>query len=472
MCGIAGIVERGRVADRDVVLAMTRAVAHRGPDGEGVYLAGPVGLGNRRLAVIDLSEAADQPMATNDGSLVITYSGEVYNYRELRVELEALGRRFRSHSDTEVVLQAYAEWGPQSVQRLNGMFAFAIWDAPSRALFLARDRYGIKPLYYTRVGDAFLFASEIKSFLEVPRFRVGVSLPHLLEYFTFQNLFGDGTLFEGVRMLPQGHHLTLDERGERLERYWDFDFGEPTNSRVSDGEYGEELDRLLHAAVDRQLVSDVPVGAYLSGGLDSGSITAIAARSLPFLSTFTAGFDLTSASGLEVAFDERAKAERMSYLFGTEHYEAVLKAGDMIRCLPALVWHLEDLRVGQSYPNYYVARLAGKFVKVVLTGTGGDEMFAGYPWRYYRAVVNEDFDHYVQKYFGFWSRLLPQAALERFFRPHVRDAVRHVSTMDVFRRGLPENGRVPTTAEEYVNYSLYLEAKTFLHGLLIVDDKL
>ena len=204
--------------------------------------------------------------------------------------------------------------------------------------------------------------------------------------------------------------------------------------------------------------------------MDSGSITAVAARTLPHLSTFTGGFDLTSASGMELAWDEREKAEAMSYVFGTEQYETVLKAGDMERCLPALTWHLEDPRVGQSYPNYYIARLASKFVKVALSGAGGDELFAGYPWRYYRALGADDFDDYVAKYYGFWHRLIPNSVIERFFAPDVWREVAEIRTIDLFRAVLPP--REPRSAEEYVNHALHLEAKTFLHGLLLVEDKL
>jgi asparagine synthase (glutamine-hydrolysing) len=450
---------------------MTRVIAHRGPDDEGTWVEGPVGLGNRRLAIIDLSPAGHQPMADGDGSLVITYNGELYNFRELRGELERLGHRFSSHTDTEVVLRAYKAWGPRCLERFNGMFGFAIWDGRRRELFLARDRYGIKPLYYASASGQFVFGSEIKSLLKHPGLKAEVSLPHLLEYFTFQNLFSDGTLFEGVRLLPPGHFMVVGHEGIRIERYWDFHFVEDDRGS-SDEEFAEELNRLFRQAVERQLVSDVPVGAYLSGGMDSGSITAIAARSLPYLATFTGGFDLTSISGLETAFDERRKAEAMSYLFKTEHYETVLKAGDMERCLAALVWHLEDPRVGQSYPNYYVSRLASKFVKVVLSGGGGDELFAGYPWRYYRAVVNDDLEHYVEKYYRFWHRLIPNRYMPELFRPELWAEVKDYRTIDVFRTQLPDHAHPPESPEEYVNHSLYLEAKTFLHGLLLVEDKL
>ncbi len=406
---------------------------------------------------------------------MISYNGEVYNFRELRKELEALGRQFRSTSDTEVVLAAWEEWSDGALCRLNGMFAFALWDRERRELVLARDRYGIKPIYYAERDSCFLFGSEVKALLVHPDMRVEVDQEALLEYFTFQNFFTDRTLFAGVHLLPAGTLMKISPRGGSWKtsgptRYWDFDFREPTH-RADEQEYVEELDRLFQQAVKRQLVSDVEVGSYLSGGVDSGSITALAARDFPYLKTFTCGFDLSSASGLELAFDERAKAERMSYLFKTEHYEMVLKAGDMERAMPRLVRHLEEPRVGQSYPNFYIAQLASKFVKVSLAGTGGDELFGGYPWRYYRAVVNDDFEHYVDKYYAFWQRLVPNTTVQALFQP-IWNSVKHVWTRDIFRNVFAKHANRLTQPEDYVNHSLYLEAKTFLHGLLIMEDKL
>jgi asparagine synthase (glutamine-hydrolysing) len=474
VCGIAGALDRsGAPVPIALLRRMGDAIAHRGPDDEGQLADGPVGLANRRLSIIDLSAHGHMPMASASGRAVITYNGEIYNYRELRAELERAGHRFLSDTDTEVALVAYEHWGPACVERFNGMFALAIWDRERRELFLARDRYGIKPLYVAEAGPLLLFGSEVKSLLEHPALPARVSMPHLLEYFTFQNIFTDGTLFEGVRLLPAGHRAVVRADGGELrpERWWDWDFREP-ESPADPREYAEELDRLFTQAVERQLVADVPVGAHLSGGMDSGSITAIAARALPWLNTFTVGFDMTSAGGLEVGDeDERRKAEAMSYLFRTEHYEAVLKSGDMERCMHSLVWHLEDPRVGQSYPNYYVSRLASKFVKVVLAGSGGDELFAGYPWRYYRAVVNDDFDHYVQKYYAFWNRLVPDEQRASFFAPSVWSEVRDISTTDIFRSAFGEM-RAPESPEDYVNHSLTLEARTFLHGLFVVEDKL
>jgi asparagine synthase (glutamine-hydrolysing) len=474
MCGITGIYNLdGDPAPASILGRMTDAVAHRGPDGEGRHIDGPLGFGHRRLAIIDLTSAGHQPMQTGDGRYVLNYNGEVYNYRELRGELEALGNRFRSQTDTEVVLKALAQWGvEEGLLRLNGMFALGLWDAHERELVLARDRFGIKPLYWIRRGDTLLFGSEIKSFLPHPAFRPELDREALFEYFTFQNLYTERTLFDGVSLLPPGCVLRVREgAGElRPDRYWDWDFREPENGG-DPAEYEEELDRLFRQAVNRQLVSDVPLGSYLSGGMDSGSVTAVAADQIEDMRTFTVGFDMHSASGIELGFDERERSEQMSYLFGTEHYEMVLKAGDMQRVMPKLIWQLEDLRVGQSYPNYYAAQLASKFVKVALSGAGGDEIFGGYPWRYYRAVVNDDFEHYVDKYYAFWQRMLPSDAADRMFAPIAAD-VSGVNTRDIFRDAFSRHAPQLTRPEDYINHSLYLEAKTFLHGLLVVEDKL
>ena len=474
MCGIAGIFNlNGVPVSPGVLRTMTDAIAHRGPDGEGFYVDSFIGLGHRRLAIIDLSSAGHQPMATPDGQLVISYNGEIYNFRELRTELEALGYRFRSRTDTEVLLYAYSEWGEKALERLNGMFAFAIWDKRRQEMFFARDRYGIKPFYYTMQGKTFLFGSEVKAILVHPLYKTRMDKEALLEYLTFQNFFTDRTLFHGVKLLPPGcwGRLTLGSAAiNTIHRYWDYDFHEPGQAGDS-REYLEELDRLFFQAVNRQLVSDVDVGAYLSGGMDSGAITAVAAKHFPNLRTFTCGFDLHSASGLEMAYDEREKAEFMSYLFKTEHYEMVLKAGDMERVLPSLTWHLEEPRVGQSYPNYYVAQLASKFVKVVLSGGGGDELFGGYPWRYYRAVINDDFEHYVDKYYLYWQRLIPNKDIKQVSRL-IEPDVRAVWTRDIFRDVFTKHAHALTRPEDYINHSLYFEAKTFLHGLLVVEDKL
>jgi asparagine synthase (glutamine-hydrolysing) len=473
MCGIAGVFNFNGEPPSPVILKrMTDAIAHRGPDGEGHYIDGALGLGHRRLAIIDLSAAGHQPMATENGRFLITYNGEVYNFNEIRVELEAQGYRFHSFTDSEVVLKALAHWGTDALTRFNGMFALALWDREREELLLARDRYGIKPLYYVQIGRKLLFGSEIKAFLADPDYRTEMDREGLYEYLTFQNFFTERTLFRGVRLLPQGSYLRISTQqglGSPI-LYWDYSFEEPENP-ADENEYLEELDRLFQQAVSRQLISDVDLGTYLSGGMDSGAVTALAARELPYIKSFTCGFDLNSASGVELGYDERETAEYMSYVFKTEHYEMVLKAGDMERVMPRLAFHLEEPRVGQSYPNFYAAQLASKFVKVVLSGAGGDEIFAGYPWRYYRAIVNDDFEHYIDKYYGFWQRLIPNCDQKRVFKP-IWPSVKNVSTRNIFRDVFSRHSASLTRPEDYINHSLYFEAKTFLHGLLVVEDKL
>lgn len=474
MCGIAGQLNLDNSPVFPLELQkMTDSIAHRGPDGEGQWIENNVGFGHRRLSIIDLSPAGQQPMISSDHRYVLTFNGEIYNFKELRTELEAEGYWFRSKSDTEVVMYALSAWGVEALRRFNGMFALGFWDRQKQSLLLARDRYGIKPLYYSQSSTELLFASEQKAITANSRFKKELDEDGLREYLTFQNIFTEKTLLKNMNLLPAGHFQEISLTGDRQLRshcYWDYHFSEPTES-IPDEEYIEELDRLFTQAVNRQLVSDVELGSYLSGGMDSGSITAIASKSIPNIKSFTCGFDLSSASGIELGFDERVKAEAMSALFKTEHYEMVLKSGDMERCLPRLANHLEEPRVGQSYPNYYAAQLASKFVKVVLSGAGGDELFGGYPWRYYRAAHCTDFDHYVDSYHSYWQRMLDEQEFNALLSP-LQGRGNGVSTKQIFRDVFHTYDTSLDRPEDYINNSLYFEAKTFLHGLFVVEDKL
>lgn len=473
MCGVCGVINFvGSPVDARILRRMTDAIAHRGPDGEGWYQDKGVGLGHRRLAIIDLSPAGHQPMVTPDGRYALTYNGEIYNFKELRLELEQLGHKFRSDTDSEVVLYSWAQWGKDCVTKFNGMFAFAIWDSVQEDLFLVRDRYGIKPLYYAHTGSSIVFGSEQRAIREYPAVRAELDKRALLEYFTFQNIFTDRTFVEDIKILPAGTILSVNAQTQKISKnqYWDYYFCEP-KGKIDSREYVEELDRLLRQAVSRQLLSDVEIGSYLSGGMDSGTITALAATELPYIKTFTCGFDLSSATGVELGYDERVKAEAMSALFKTEHYEMVLKSGDMERCLDTVVQAIEEPRVGQSYPNYYVARLASKFVKVVLSGAGGDELFGGYPWRYYIGSDSKTFEGYVDSYYAYWHRLVSNSQLKQLFAP-IWDEVSDVWTRDIFRDVFSNYANELATPQDYVNHSLYFEAKTFLHGLFVVEDKL
>ena len=472
MCGITGYINLdGAPASEELVRKLADKISHRGPDGQGWFIHENAALAHKRLAIIDLSDNAAQPMLSNDEMSVISYNGEIYNFKELRKQLENLGHKFNSGSDTEVVLCAFQEWGLNAIDRLNGMFAFSILCLRSNQLILARDRYGIKPLYYTLTDNVFLFASEIKAFLGHPYFKSKMDIDSLHEYMTFQNFFGENTLFKDVKLLPAGSTLSIDLTGKvsMPQRYWDFSFRE-SSIIPSREEAVEELNRLFVNAVKRQLVSDVPIGSYLSGGIDTGSITALASAACPGMRTFTIGFDTRSISGLELAYDERDRAEYMASLCKTEHYEMILKSGDMIRAIDELVWHLEEPRVGQSYPNFYAARLAGAHNKVVLSGAGGDELFAGYPWRYLRSASASSFLDYSKKYYEFWQRLVPSEYAKNILKDSDRN-----SKADMYQNFASVFGKAAEDIlhpSDYINNSLYFEAKTFLQGLLLVEDKL
>jgi asparagine synthase (glutamine-hydrolysing) len=473
VCGVAGVINSdGRPVELSDLRRMTDSIQHRGPDGEGHWQEDSVGLGHRRLSIIDLTDSGSQPMVSQDGRHVLSYNGEIYNFKELRAELVGLGRKFRGESDTEVVLNALAEWGTGALLKFNGMFALALWDRSQKTMLLARDRYGVKPLYYSMEGNRFSFASEQKAITALPGFKKTLNQEALLEYFTFQNIFTDMTFVQGVKILPAGAYGVFQHGHKNFEisKYWDFDFQEPENA-LSEHEYLEELGDLLGRAVRRQLVSDVEVGSYLSGGIDSGTITGIASHNTPDLKTFTIGFDLNSASGLELAFDERQKAEALSGVFKTEHYERVLKSGDMASALPILSYHLEEPRVGQSYPNFYAAKLASRFVKVVLSGTGGDELFGGYPWRYFVSESKMSFDQFVDEYYVYWQRLVSNSELKQLFAP-IWGNVKDISTRDIFKSVLSGHPGGYEKPQDFLHHSMYLEAKTFLHGLLVVEDKL
>lgn len=475
MCGIVGVFNtNGEPISINVLRDMNNNMTHRGPDSEGYWSNSYIGFAHKRLSILDLSPLGHQPMESQDSRYIITFNGEIYNYRDLKRELLQKGYRFKSTSDTEVLLYAYAEWKEDCVKKLNGMFAFAIYDKKESLLFIARDRYGIKPLYYYQINNTFLFGSEFKTFLKHPSFKREVCIEALNEYFSFQNIFSDLTLFKGVKTLKAGHYLSLRLASNQLkiEKYWDFSYHE-NQELNNEEEIISDLNELFRNAVSLQLNSDVEIGSYLSGGLDSGSISALASQQFNNLKSFTCGFDLNSASGLEMGYDERENAEYLSYLLKTEHYEVVLKAGDMERVMPNLIWHQEDLRVGQSYPNYYVSRLASKFVKVIMSGAGGDELFAGYPWRYYSAQGSKNFDEYTDNYYRYWTRLIPDRLKPHFFQAHAYKDVFNYKTKDVFRDVFKsQNISQLNTPEEYINHSLYFESKTFLHGLLIMEDKL
>jgi asparagine synthase (glutamine-hydrolysing) len=383
VCGICGVFDgRGGRVERDVVERMTRTLRHRGPDDEGVHVDGPLGLGHRRLSIIDLSPTGHQPMASADGAALIVYNGETYNFPELRAELETRGHRFRGGSDTEVVLAAWREWGPASFRKLNGMFAMAIWDAAERALFLVRDRFGIKPLYWSLRDGRLVFGSEIKAILAHggPR---ELDWGFLHEYLYYGNSLLERSPFAGVHKLRPGHYLRVDARGASEHAWW----------RVADlpehdahpEELRERTRELLERAVRRHLIADVPVAVFLSGGIDSSAVTVLAARhTAGKLKTFSVGFDFATS-------DERPVAARLARELGTDHHELFVSTQDLEDVIEDLVRsHDEPFADAANIPLVLLCRqLRGHDVKVALQGDGGDEIFAGY--RRYNVLSHEWF---------------------------------------------------------------------------------
>ncbi len=373
MCGIAGIYFRdGRSIEHATLRAMATAIAHRGPDGEGIFVnEGPpsVGLVNRRLAVIDV-DAGEQPMTIDDGAYTIVYNGELFNTDELRRELQGRGHQFRTRCDTEVVVRAYAEWGEGLLDRLLGMWAFCIWDARARTLFLARDRLGEKPLLYAVLPDGVAFASEMKALVAsglVARDLNPQALPHYLSAFAIPEPY---TLIRGVRRLPSGHALAVTPDGTREFSYWDCAVTEEDDHGSRTG-YADVVEELLEDAVSRRLVSDVPLGVLLSGGVDSRLMATFASRAQPSLNTFTLGFD-------DPATDERRQARQVAARLKTQHHESVVNADDAAHDLPALLEAYDE--PGESLTQmHFVSRFARQSVTVALSGLGGDELFASYP---------------------------------------------------------------------------------------------
>jgi asparagine synthase (glutamine-hydrolysing) len=374
MCGITGFLTTSPTPDDRATLSrMTGIITHRGPDAEGFHAEANVFLGHRRLSIIDLA-TGQQPMSNEDGSRWIVYNGEVFNHADLRPELEAAGHRYKSRSDTETILHACEQYGPAGLARLRGMFAFAVWDAAAQTLFCARDRLGIKPFYYYFDGRLFAFASEIKALLEHPQIRTEFNEAGLPEYLAFGYLSGENTMFRGIRKLMPGHHMTLrldgDRITQRIERYWDVPVPEAEDSGR---DWVAECRQRLEETVRMRLMSDVPLGMFLSGGLDSSLIAAFMQRMVDRpIQTFSVGYR-------EQAYSELGYARRVADTIGSEHREVVVGAQDFFDALPKLVWHEDEpITWPSSVSLYFVSRLAAKHVKVVLTGEGSDELFGGY----------------------------------------------------------------------------------------------
>ena len=504
MCGISGIClssRRTSNVNEAVLVRMRDVLQHRGPDDAGLFIEGPVGLAHRRLSIVDLA-TGHQPMGNEDGSLQIVYNGEIYNHAEHRPGLEDRGHVFATRSDTETILHLYEEHGSRCVEHLRGMFAFAIWDRRRKELFIARDRLGVKPLYYVHTDDGSLFfASEIKALLAANSLRPELNLAALPDHFANHATCDDTTLFAGVRRLSPGHTLLWKDGKVDTDCYWDVrPGGAAENSSRSAAEYTNEWRELFQTSVKLRLMSDVPLGMFLSGGIDSSAIAGVMSQMVTEpIKTFSVAFNVPEANELEYA-------RLVAQAFGTDHHEILVEPSDFAAALPHLIWHEDEpLAHSASVALYFVSQLAQRYVKVVLTGEGSDELLAGY-YRYRTTLLNLSLGRVYYRYStdrirrlvrgaasglatGSLQRKLPRTFLWR--TPDV-DALyfdnfavfpRHMQ-QDLFSKGLRDQlERVNPYAgmrhcfdahpsASLLQRLLYADLKTYLHELLMKQDQM
>lgn len=487
MCGIAGIVHFGQINDAPRrVASMANSIAHRGPDDEGFWSDPDIALGFRRLSIVDLETGA-QPMANEDGTVWVVFNGEIYNHRELRQELVAVGHVFRTdHSDTEVLVHGYEQWGDDLPRRLNGMFAFAIWDHRERQFFLARDRLGIKPVHFAEAPGGIVFSSDIRALHVSGLVDAQPDAASIFEYFQQQNVWGGRSMFAGVRTLEAGSWMRLTPRGRETRVFWDVTF---QRKELPMAQAAGALRETIDAALHRQIAADVPVMAYLSGGIDSSSIVAGAHRQDPRINAYSCIFDLDGV-GDDRIVDEREFARAVAEYLHIRHLELELSSDELSRSLRATVAALEEPRMGMAYVNYKIAQRVASDSKVVLSGCGGDEILAGYVGRY--GVMRDRLSVLASprggsdKFRSFFgnsrkknANLVREAMLPLYSYPIASSELASAFTPDFLRAagdysvrdGLDALIRACPSQNPW-DILMYTDIKTYLHGLLVIEDKL
>jgi asparagine synthase (glutamine-hydrolysing) len=490
--------ESGKEIAPSLVKAMAETIRHRGPDDEGYYLSGPIGLGFRRLSIIDL-HSGHQPLSNEDGTIWIIFNGEIYNFQELRIFLLSKGHTFRTHTDTEVIVHLYEEMGPQCLEKLRGMFAFAIWDENRKTLLLARDRVGIKPLYYCLTNNSLVFASEIKAILADPSIHREIAPDVIDRFLTFLYLPGQETLLKGIHKLAPGQYLVVRDGTPLIQQYWDLPIAEDFADR-SLKHAQTDLLNLLANTVDLHMIADVPVGVLLSGGVDSTGVLSLAVNGTDkTINTFTVGF-----SGGQVA-DERPYARLAADTFGAQHHEMTITAKDFVAFMPTYVWHMEEpVCEPPAIALYYVSQMARHYVKVLLSGEGGDEAFAGYS-NYRNLVWLERIKHgasplkgalakglsladslfhmpRIGKYAPLMNESFPDYYYSRTSHPHLSagNQLERLYSQDFFQGIDREHSLEPVRAlQDHVrgcdplSAMLYIDTKTWLpDDLLVKADKM
>jgi asparagine synthase (glutamine-hydrolysing) len=487
MCGIAGIAHFGSLPDAPQrARSMAASIRHRGPDDEGYWSDADVAFGFVRLSILDIA-GGHQPMANEEGSVRVVYNGEIYNHRELRLELEAAGHNFASdHSDTEVLVHGWEEWGERLTERLNGMFAFAIWDQRQRCLFLARDRYGIKPLYLANTGQGLLFASEIRALHASGLVSRRANAASVLEYFLQQNIWSERTFFEGVTIFPAAHWERVEQDKRTRLRYWDYRF--ERSSRASLEEAAATHREILQRVVTRQIAADVPVASYLSGGIDSSSLCAAAFRLDPEMRAYSCIFDLNGV-GEDRTVDERDFSRAVAGYLGIKRIELELSQDALIDSLAATVSALEDPRMGMSYVNYLIAGRVARDGKVVLSGIGGDELHGGYVYRYQatapRSVPQLFSRSGIRHLARSFRKAKPGQSIATAILPLLTFPLRDAQRAAAFTPEFLAHAEPVAPVVERLNALLaqceinhvwdalmYVDARTYLHGLLVIEDKL
>lgn len=442
MCGIAGIIgDKKRILRHGLIDRMTDLMDYRGPDGRGTVVieADGVALGHRRLSILDPKPTGAQPMQSSDGRYWIVFNGEIYNYREMRADLESRGEQFRSHSDTEVLLTAYAVWGEQCLECFIGMFAFAIWDTQEKRLFAARDRLGVKPFYFSHDGDGLIFASELKAILIADARLRDIDHSLIDAYMSFGYVPGEKTLSKGVDRLLPGHCLNWAAGKLKIRKYWDYDFSRQQDKGVA--AHVEDIEALLRSSIDLRLRSDVPLGVFLSGGLDSSTVVSLLAPGAASgLKTFSVSYDFGPA------YDETPYAREVARAFNTAHHEIVVTPKDFLDFIPKYVWHMDEpVTEAAAISLYYVSKLAREQVVVCLSGEGSDEIFAGYDFYAYNLVMEKIRAAAGQSLAGGAARLGRALGLTRKLQKY----------LDLVSQPLDQRYKGISSYEEAVKQSLY-----------------
>ncbi|MEG3618613.1 asparagine synthase (glutamine-hydrolyzing) [Magnetovibrio sp. PR-2] len=474
MCGIVGILNRNEEpVSREILAHMTKRLAHRGPDANGVFTNGEIGIGHRRLSIVDPTPHSDQPMRLGSGRFVLSYAGELYNFKDIRHELKQKNIIFKTEGDTEVVYQALSAWGMKACERFNGMAALSWVDLDQRCLYLVRDRHGIKPLYYADLGSTLIFASEIKAMRDHPDFKPELNLDSFAEYMAFQNTIGGQTLFKNVQMVPQASIVRIPfEKDQPIEttQYYRPQF-ETDMRNLSVEQKAEKLDALLKEAITRQMGGKEQPSVYLSGGIDSSLISSIASLQHSPIHTIHIGFDVKNAARDEQHYDEYEAAKAISQIIGSTHHAQMMSAEKSGSNFENIILNLEDVKMGQCYANDAAARTASEFGKTVVSGLGSDELFGGYPWRNKIVLNSSSMAEFEKNIHDYWHSLTREDERNKLLSPIISH-VKHVDTRAIVRDVLTIDDIQGEGQQNYFNAWRAFEYRTFLQGLLMLEDKI